>query len=130
MKKSIPTILIVLGIFFLLQSILGFFFRNRIFIRGGDYFAGAFKQGGIINHDIQLFNLSGSSMDFRAEPTCGCTLVDVPVQHIGPFSRCVVKAHINTEGNQLGKHTKAVVFYFHQSKTEWQQIAQIRYNIK
>jgi len=121
--------LITVGVLWMLQGALAYTGSHGVAIQGSDYDAGAVKSGSVISHYCRITNLSLSPVDVRAEPSCGCTLLNLPKEHLPPLSSEIVETRIETQGLKTGMHTKGVVMYLRSGSTDWQQATYIKFRL-
>jgi hypothetical protein len=124
-----PVLLLTLGILWLIEGASAHMRDHNVIIQGNNYNAGMIETGKAVSHEFRLLNLSTLPVEVDTQPSCGCTVVDVPSQIISPLHSGVVKVNINTQGIHPGLQQRAVLVQMVSGQKIWQQKAIIRFRV-
>lgn len=125
-----PPMLITLGVLWLLQGVLAHTGNHGVIIRNLDYDAGRVKGGAVVTDTVRLTNLSFAPVDVSVQPSCGCTVADVPEQPVPALHGSAIKLTVDTTGMTKGAQVKKVLLRMQGERHTWEQIATIRFSLR
>ena len=122
-----PPVLVTLGVLWLLQGALARTSSHGIIIRSLNYDAGAVKAGSMVTDTVRIINLSSIPLKIEVQPTCGCTVAEVPEKPLAPLHSEVVKLEVDTTGISKGQQTRGVLLKLHMGPASWEQVLNIKF---
>jgi hypothetical protein len=125
-----PPTLLMLGSLWVLQSVFAHAGSHGVIIRNLNYDAGTVKAGSMVMDEVQLINLSPSSVEVDAQPGCGCTMAEVPAKPLASLHREVIKIQVDTESSARGMDQKYVLLNIQQGSRTWNRIASIKFDLQ
>ena len=125
-----PPMLITLGVLWLMQGALAHTGNHGVIIRNLNYDAGTVKAGSTVTDTVQLIDLSSSPVEVDAQPGCGCTVAEVPEKPLAPLHSEVVKLEVDTDGMSKKMQQKVVLIQMQSRQKLWEQVADIKFQVK
>ncbi|MEM2592171.1 MAG: hypothetical protein QXI60_06260 [Thermofilaceae archaeon] len=128
--RWLPWLLIGTGIVWL--TLLGFHTQvsgKRLWLIGAVYDAGKVKRNRVISHRVWIWNPSLRTVNIRSEPSCGCTVAELPSNQATPLNGFPIVVQVETWGLPLGLQEKVVTLEASCGKEWWLEEVRIRFEV-
>jgi hypothetical protein len=128
-QHLLPVLLLLSGCLAGLYGYLTLQEPTGTLILGGAQNLGSVSAGCKVNLRATVFNLHPYPVEVDAEPTCGCTVLDIKPSRLPPFGAAYLQAQIDTAGFPSGHQSKVLLLHFFHEDASWTKAILVHFRI-
>lgn len=101
----------------------------RLWFIGAERHLGTYQRGDVVTHRIWLINPTLREVKVAVQPSCGCSVAELPYDSIPPLNGFPIEVRIETHGQPLGWQEKGFVIEARQGDQSWQEVVKFGLDI-